>query len=262
MTRPSLARLVPIFVIALAGLLLADSVRADGPILGQAQQKPKVKWVSYAQALAVGFEEQRGVFIYFLAKGQKRDHEILTQRPMAILSTEYPCVKVPHHPEDGLREEFKITDLNTVVITDWFGNEVRRLVLKDLAQPFPLGPVQGTLEKMPALMRGMQRRLSRKVKQGEKEREMGNFQGAMKILLEVTIYEGYPAIGKAQKELEKVFRAGEDIILEAFKAGETTPEESIARLRQVMVDFKGTRVEAGAKDAIEKIRIITKKRGK
>lgn len=224
------------------------------------QQKKKVLWVSYGQALADASDRNRGVFIYFVGKGQKKDHEMLRKKPMADFSREHPCVRIPYDPEEPAREDFGVPDHTTVIITDWFGNELRRFVLKGLETPLPFAEVRRTLGNLQGVMQGMQKKLSRRVHKAKAELGRLNYRKAMKILGEVLQYEGYPAVTKAEKALRDVYSAGEDIILEMFKSGEASPEDSIATLRQVMVDFKDTPVEASAKDAIEKIRAIAKKK--
>lgn len=218
-------------------------------------------WVTFAKALEEAPDKKTGILIYFPPKDPAGDHSLFTTRPMMEYSEKFPCVRIWYLADGPLRQAWEITDDPTIVITDWFGNEVQRLTAETLKDPFSLPgkqipgkQIRKILKDMPEIMKKVEKRLTKRLEKGLKELENERYAKAIWTFRQVMDVKGYDTVKRAEEAMEKALQGGEVAVRKALDAGETDKEKAIETLKQIAKDYQDTRVEDAAWDAIDRLK--------
>ena len=196
--------------LALAAAPAARAARAqDGD--------PETQWMSYLEGLEMAVEKGTGVLMYFPADGQLVDVPVFRDRDVAALSHEIPFVKIAYEPHQPMRQKFELTEHTTIVVTDWFGNLMKKMPLRPPVGKFNSKQVVQTLQSVPALVKALDEKLEKSLEKVPTAIKRKKFPAALKAIDRVLDYKGYPAAKKAEELQKKVYETGESLVKEAVE---------------------------------------------
>ncbi|MCZ6691527.1 MAG: tetratricopeptide repeat protein [Planctomycetota bacterium] len=244
-----------LLTIAFAGITVGPAVWSTcggggGGGRGQAYQ---TRWVTLPDALAVAPEKKTGILIYFPPEGVMDVHPLFKTKMMAELSADRPFVKMPGALDEPLREAMDVPPTPTVVVSDWFGNKSHIWVARKLSDKFPWEQIQESIEKMPKIVKRLEKKLNRMLKKGENRLKRKKYGDALRLFGEIMEFKGYDAIERADEAYDECLVAGDEAVANAVELAKEDSKKAASALKKLVREFKDTRTGDTARDALEEI---------